>query len=93
MPYVAPDVLIHLDHLHSVEPVDIVDQDTLALGQDRVVRGVPRHSESFGDPGDGQVLHNDDFQRPPQPRRDSFARGSAAVVVSWRHTCPQPLHR
>ena len=23
------------------------------------------------------------------PRRDSFARGSAAVLVSWRHTCPQ----
>ena len=27
------------------------------------------------------------------PRRDSFARGSAALVVSWRHTCPQPVHR
>lgn len=27
------------------------------------------------------------------PRRDSLARGSAAVEVSWRHTCPQPVHR
>ncbi|GAA0898381.1 hypothetical protein GCM10009574_080200 [Streptomyces asiaticus] len=27
------------------------------------------------------------------PRRDSFARGSAARLVSWRHTCPQPAHR
>ncbi len=27
------------------------------------------------------------------PRRDSFARGSAARLVSWRHTCPQPVHR
>ncbi|GAA4669102.1 hypothetical protein [Gordonia humi] len=25
--------------------------------------------------------------------RDSFARGSAALVVSCRHTWPQPLHR
>lgn len=28
-----------------------------------------------------------------RPRRDSLARGSAAVLVSWRHTCPQPVHR
>ena len=26
-------------------------------------------------------------------RRDSFARGSAARVVSCRHTCPHPVHR
>jgi hypothetical protein len=25
--------------------------------------------------------------------RDSFARGSAALPVSWRHTCPQPGQR
>ena len=27
------------------------------------------------------------------PRRDSLARGSAALVVSWRHTWPQPVQR
>ena len=27
------------------------------------------------------------------PRRESFARGSAAMVVSWRHTCPFSRHR
>ena len=27
------------------------------------------------------------------PRRESFARGSAAALVSWRHTCPQCAHR
>ena len=27
------------------------------------------------------------------PRRDSFARGSAALLVSCRHTCPQPVQR
>ncbi|AMS05721.1 hypothetical protein AXH35_09980 [Acidipropionibacterium acidipropionici] len=26
-------------------------------------------------------------------RRDNLARGSAAAVVSWRHTYPQPLQR
>jgi hypothetical protein len=28
-----------------------------------------------------------------RPRRDSFARGCVALLVSCRHTCPQPLHR
>ena len=27
------------------------------------------------------------------PRRDTLARGSAARLVSWRHTCPQPPQR
>jgi len=26
-------------------------------------------------------------------KRDSVACAAAAVVVSWRHTCPQPEHR
>ena len=51
----------------AVEPVRVVDQDALALGQDGVVGGVPRDPEPFGDPGDGQVLDHDAFQRPPQP--------------------------
>jgi len=29
-------------------------------------------------------------RRPP---RESFARGSAARLVSWRQTCPHPVHR
>ena len=63
----APDVLIHADHAHAVEPVRVVDQHPLALGQDRVVGGVPRDPESLGDTGDGQMLDHDGFQRPPQP--------------------------
>jgi hypothetical protein len=27
------------------------------------------------------------------PRRDNFTRGSAARVVSWRHTCEHSAHR
>ena len=44
-----------------------LDQHPLALGQDRVVGGVPRHPETLGDPGHGQVLTHDALQRPPQP--------------------------
>jgi len=40
-PGVAPHVLIDADDLHAVEPDGVVDQDPLALGQDRVGGGVP----------------------------------------------------
>jgi len=59
-------MLIDPDHAHAVEAARVVDQDTLALGQDRVVGGVPRHLETFGDASDSQVLTHDPFQRPPQ---------------------------
>ena len=50
-------------------------------------------AEPFGDPGDGQVLTTMPSSAHRSPRRDSFARGSAARLVSWRHTCPQPVQR
>jgi ABC-2 type transport system ATP-binding protein len=58
---VAPAVLVDADHAHAVEPVWVLDQHTPALGQHRVVRGVPRHAEALGDPSDGQVLTHDAF--------------------------------
>jgi hypothetical protein len=64
---VPPDVLIDPDHPNAVEPAGIGDEQPLALGQDGVVRGVPGHPEAVGDPGDGQVLDDESFQRPPQP--------------------------
>jgi hypothetical protein len=65
-PGVPPDVHIHANHLHAVEAVRVVDQGTLAFGQDGVVGGVPGDSEPVGDPGHGEVLHHQAFQRPPQ---------------------------
>jgi hypothetical protein len=62
----SPDVLIHADHGNAVEPARIVDEDTLAFGKDRVVRGVPRHPKTLGHAGHGEVLDDDPFQRPPQ---------------------------
>ena len=28
-----------------------------------------------------------------RPAREIFALGGAALVISWRHTCPHPVHR
>ena len=83
---VPPDVLIDAYDLHPVEPGRIVDEYSLSFGQDRCVGGVPRDPEALGDAGNGQVLHHDALQRPPQAPAESFARGSAALLVSWRHT-------
>ena len=63
---VCRQLLIHADDLHVVEAVRIVYQDPAALGQDRVVGGVPRDPQSVGDPSDTQVLTHHPFQRPPQ---------------------------
>jgi len=63
---VPPHVLIHAEHVDAVEAVRVVDQHPLALGQDGVVGGVPRHRQSLGDPGHGEVGHHEPLQRPPQ---------------------------
>jgi hypothetical protein len=60
-------VLVDPDHPYAAEPAGVVDEDTLAFGQDRVVGGVPRHGQTLGVAGDGEVLAHDAFQRPPQP--------------------------
>jgi hypothetical protein len=44
-----------------LKPVNPSIATTSALGQHRVVRGVPRHAEALGDPSDGQVLTHDAF--------------------------------
>jgi transposase len=60
-------VLVDPDYSHPVEPGRVVDQSPLALGQDRVVGGVPRHPQRVGDPSNRQVPDHDRLQRPPQP--------------------------
>ena len=91
---VAPHVLVDTDHPDAVEPAGLVDQDPLALGQDRVVGGVPRDPETHSATrATVKCWHTMPSSAHRRPRRDSFARGSAARLVSWRHTCPQPVHR
>lgn len=60
----APDVLVHSDHGDAVKPGGVIYQDPSALGQDRVIGGVPGHSQSLGQPGDSQVLGHQGNQRP-----------------------------
>ncbi len=66
LPGVAPHVLVDPDRSDAVEPVDVVDQNASAFGEDRVIGGVPRDPEPFGDAGDGEVLTHDPFQRLSQ---------------------------
>src|SRR5215213_4890188 len=67
----------------AVEPGRVVDHDAPAFGQHRVVGGAPRHPERLGGAGDGQVLHHDRLQRPPQPtagQLGSWLGGLAGVL-------------
>jgi hypothetical protein len=81
---VAPHVLIDPDDLHTVQPAGIVDQHPSALGQDRVVGGVPRDAEPLGDASDAQVLTHDRLQRPGQSttRQPGPRLGRAAGVLA-----------
>jgi hypothetical protein len=90
---VPPTVLIDADHVHVVVPVRVVDEYALAFSKYGVVGGVPRDPEALGDTGDSEVGEHDAFQCPAQPPARQLARGSAAALVPWRHTCPQPVQR
>jgi len=52
-------VLVDSDGLDTVEPLEVLNQDPLALRQHRVVGGVPRDRETLSDAGDAQVLTHD----------------------------------
>jgi hypothetical protein len=95
---VPQGVLVNPDHLNAVEPAGILDQHPLAFSQDRVVGGVPCDAEAFGDPGHGQVLAHDSFQRPPQtPARQLRPRRGGVAGVLAPHVptpgAPVAAHR
>lgn len=81
-------MLVDADDLDALEAALLLDQDSLALGQHGVVRGVPRDTEAFSDPGDGEVLNHDAHQRPPQPAprqlRSRLGRGGGVLAP---HPC------
>jgi hypothetical protein len=66
-PGVPPDVLVDADHRAPVEAVRVVDQKASALGQDRLVGGVPGHPEIGRHRGHREVLAHDALQRPGEP--------------------------
>ena len=59
-------MLIDPDGLDTVQAGRVLDEQTPALSQDRVVGGVPRHAQSFGNSGHRQVADDDPDQTPPQ---------------------------
>ena len=62
----------------------MIDQHPLPLGQDRVIRRMPRDPGALGDMGRGRVPVHDAFQRPPRPasRRPGPRLGRAAGVLT-----------
>ena len=72
---VPPDMLVDTDRGHSVEPGRVVDESPLALGEDRSVRGMPRHPEACCGAGNGEMVDHDRRQRPSNPAaRDPRSR-------------------
>lgn len=63
---VSQHVFGNPDNGDAVEPLRVLDQDTLAFGQDCVIGGVPRDFEAVSDAGDDEVLTPDPFQCPSQ---------------------------
>lgn len=49
-----------------IEPAGVIDQHPRAFGEDRVVRGAPRHPGTDGDARHREVIDHERFQRPPQ---------------------------
>ena len=60
-------MLVDTDRGHPVEPGRVVDEPPLALGEDRGVRGMPRHPEACCCAGDREVVDHDRGQCPPDP--------------------------
>ena len=81
---VAPDVLVNANDGDAVKAVRAVDEDTLAVGEDRAVGGAPRHRQGLGEAGDGEVLADQPDQRPPErcPRQLGRRFGGPAGVLS-----------
>jgi hypothetical protein len=55
---VPPDVLVHADDTDTVKATRIIDEQTLAFGQDGGVGGVPGQLRIPGNRQDGSVIHH-----------------------------------
>ena len=80
---VSPDVLVDADRGDPVEPGRVVDEAPLAFGEDRGVRGVPRHPETGGGARDGEVVDHDRSECPPDPAAGDLRPGRGPPS-----TCP-----
>ncbi len=66
-PGVAPYVLVHADHGNAIEAGRVIDQQALALSQNRVVGGMPGHAQPSSDACDREVIDHQRFQCPADP--------------------------
>jgi hypothetical protein len=83
---VAPHMLIHADRGDAIEPVLVIDQDSLASARTAslaVFHATPSPSATRATVRCCTTMASSAQRRP---RRDNLARGSAARLVSWRHT-------
>lgn len=60
-------MLVNTEHPNPVEPAGDIDEHSASLGEDSIIRRVPRHPETCGDTRHGEVVDHDPFQRPPHP--------------------------
>lgn len=91
---VPPDVLVDADHLDPVKASLVVDEDPAAFGEDRIVGGVPRDSQSLSNTGDSQVLTDDRGQRAAQPTARELRAGlgrESAVLPADVYTVRAPV--
>jgi hypothetical protein len=86
-------MLVDADCGDAVEPAGVIDEDALALGQNGIVGGVPGTPSPSATRAMVRCWQTMPSSAHRSPRRESFARGSAALVVSCRHTCPQSMQR
>jgi hypothetical protein len=91
---VAHDMLIDTDHPHVVEAGRVVSISSRRPSARTALFAV------FHDTASASAIRatlrcatTSPSNAQPSARRDSFERGSAAAVVSWRQTCPQPMQR
>ena len=83
LPGVPPHVLIDADDLDALEAVRVRDQGPSALGEDRVVGGVPRHTERRPrSAATDRCPTTNPSRAHRRPRREIFARAGAAREVS-----------
>ena len=90
---VAPDVLIDAYHGDAVEPVRVVDQARWPSARTALLAVFHDTPSPSATRATVRCCTTRPSNAHRSPRRDSFARGSAARLVSWRHTCPHSVQR
>ena len=83
-PGVAPYVLVHADHGNAIEAGRVIDQQALALSQNRVVGGMPGHAQPSSDACDREVIDHQRFQCPTDPAASELRplRGDGRGVLA-----------